>query len=788
MKFSERWLREWVNPAITREQLMAQLTMAGLEIESVEPIAPIANIIVAEVVSAEKHPNADKLRVAMVNTGNATLQIVCGAANCRAGIKVPCATVGAVMPNGLEIKKAKLRDVESNGMLCSAKELGLAEESSGLLELPHDAPVGVSINDYLALDDAILEINLTPNRGDCLSLLGVARETAVLNKMALTMPVVESIKATITDQPKIELLVNDACPRFVGRIVKGVNCKAPTPMWMQEKLRRGGIRSLGLIVDITNYVMIELGHPMHAFDLRQISGGIQVRWAKADEPLKLLDGRDIKLDHTTLVVADDQKVLAIGGIMGGEHSGVADDTSDIVFEVAHWNPVAIAGRARRYGLHTDASHRFERGVDPQLCVQAIERATQLLLQFGGGQAGPVNDVQMREFMPKPAHIKLRRDRIKRLLGVTFADAEIHDILTRLGLQVTAVADGWQCVAPSHRFDMSIEEDLIEELVRVHGYNNLAPRAPQSDLNMVRQYEAQLPLAKLRNVLTARGYQEVVTFTFVEPKLMKTLEPRLEPLALLNPITPELAVMRTNLWAGLINAAKHNLNRQASRMALFETGLRFVTGGDLKQENVIAGLLIGSRDELQWNHGRETYDFYDLKGDIEALLAQGGIRNVQFARSEHPALHPGQTAKVVINGEVAGVFGALHPEKVRELDLPSDAFVFELLLAPLLKATLPSYHALSAFPAVARDLAIVVAEETAVGDLLASIRQSAGDLLEDLKVFDIYRGKGIDSGRKSVALGLTLRHASRTLTESEVAGTVDAIVSALATNHEAQLRQ
>lgn len=788
MKFSERWLREWVNPSITREQLMAQLTMAGLEIESVTPIVPIAHIVVAEVISAEKHPNADKLRVAMVDTGSERLQIVCGAANCRAGIKIPCALAGATMPNGLVIKKAELRGVESNGMLCSAKELGMAEESSGLLELPLDAPVGTSINDYLSLDDAILEINLTPNRGDCLGLRGIARETAVLNRMSLNEPVIEQVAATISDMPEVRLDAPDACPRFVARIVKGVNLQAATPLWMQEKLRRSGIRSLGLIVDITNYVMLELGQPMHAYDLRQISGAITVRWAKDQEPLKLLDGRDIAMSSDTLVIADQAKVLGLAAIMGGEHSGVADDTVDVLLEVAFFQPRAIAGRARRYGLHTDASHRFERGVDADLQGLAIERATGLILALGGGQAGPVVDASISDKLPKPASIHLRHARIERLLGISLTAHQVESILRPLGLHLTPVAGGWLCVAPSHRFDIAIEADLIEELIRIHGYDQLPARRPQSDLALVRVEESQVPLAKLRDTLVARGYQEIISFSFVEPKLMQKLEPRLTALPLMNPITPELAVMRTNLWAGLIHTARYNLNRQIGRMALFEAGLRFLTEGELKQEAVIAGLLHGRRESAQWNHGASDFDFYDLKGDVEALLALSPGRTVQFIAAEHPALHPGQCASVLIDGQNAGIIGALHPELVKDLDLPGDCYLFELQQEVLCKGRLPRYQALSAFPGVARDLAVVVEETVNVECLLGEIRHAAGALLEDLKVFDIYRGKGIDSGRKSVALGLTLRHPSRTLNDSDVASVVDAALLGMSTRYGAQLRQ
>ncbi|NQD37231.1 phenylalanine--tRNA ligase subunit beta [Permianibacter sp. IMCC34836] len=796
MKISERWLREMVNPAVSRDELIKQLTMAGLEIEGVEVLnAGIDHIVVGEVLTAEQHPNADKLRVATVNVGKETLQIVCGAANCRPGIKIPAALVGAKLPGGMEIKNAKLRGVDSSGMLCSAKELGLAEESSGLLELPLDAPVGTPIVDYLQLDDAVLEVNLTPNRGDCLGARGIAREVAVLNQLPFNPPAMAEVPATITDKPSIELLAPEACPRYCGRIIKGLNTKAATPLWMQEKLRRSGVRSISLAVDVTNYVMLELGHPMHAFDLKEIKGGIRVRMAVAGEKLTLLDGREVELTPDTLLIADHERPIALGGIMGGEHSGIADGSSDVLLESAYFNPIAIAGRARKYGLHTDASHRYERGVDPTLQRVAIERATQLLLELGGGQAGPVVDAKSDAYLPKPATIHLRRARIARLLGFTLPDAQVEGILTRLGLQLSNVADGWHCVAPLHRFDISIEADLIEELVRVHGYDKLEARVPHADSKMVRMPEHRVLENRLRDLLADRGYQEVVTYTFVEPKLMKTLEPRLEPLALLNPITPELAVMRTNLWAGLVNAARYNLNRQISRLALFEMGLRFVpqAGGELNQEKVIAGLVTGAREPLQWNHGsgsgkQDSFDFYDLKGDIEALLAMGGERKVEFRVGSHPALHPGQTAEVVVDGKAIGLLGALHPEKVKELDLPTDVFVFELALVSLSEGVVPRYRELSRFPGVGRDLALVVDESLPVEALLQVVRDQAGESLEELRVFDIYRGKGIDLGRKSVAVGLIFRHPSRTLTDSDVATLMDAILAGLKAQCGAQLRE
>lgn len=790
MKISEKWLREWVNPNISRDELCKQLTMAGLEIEGIELLGEgLNNIVVAEVLSAEQHPDADKLRVAQVKVGNETLQIVCGASNCRPGIKIPAALVGASLPGGLNIKRAKLRGVESNGMLCSAKELGMAEESEGILELPADAPVGMPIVDFFKLNDAVLEINLTPNRGDCLGVIGVARELAVLNKMPFTLPAIVESPATINDKPSIELLAPEACPRYCGRIVKGINPNAETPLWMVEKLRRGGIESISLPVDITNFVLLELGHPMHAFDLREIKGGIRVRTASEGEKLTLLDGREVTLTADTLLIADHEKPVAIGGVMGGEHSGIADDTTDVLLEAAFFTPHLIAGKARQYGLHTDASHRYERGVDPTLQCRAIERATELLLQLAGGQAGPVIDAVSEAHLPNAASIHLRRARIPRLLGFSLPDPEVEGMLTRLGLTLTPTAEGWQCQVPAHRFDISIEADLIEELIRIHGYHHLSVTTPHGDMAMARVPEHVVGDNAMRDLLVDRGYQEVVTFTFVEPNLMRELEPGLEPLPLINPITPEMAVMRTSLWAGLLSTAKHNLNRQVDRLAMFEIGLRFVQEkGELNQQKMIAGLLHGPRNPMQWNHGRESFDFFDLKGDIEALLSLGGTRQVEFLAAVHHALHPGQSAAVFVNGKLAGHLGALHPERVKALDLEGDFFVFELIVDVISDGVLPRYKELSKFPSVARDLAVVVEESISASHLQTVIRESAGEALEDLKVFDIYRGKGIDSGRKSVALGLTLRHPSRTLTDSDVHALMAAVVGSLQTHCGAQLRE
>ncbi|MCG2877033.1 phenylalanine--tRNA ligase subunit beta, partial [Obesumbacterium proteus] len=577
MKFSELWLREWVNPAISSEELSEQITMAGLEVDGVEPVAGEFNgVFVGEVVECGQHPNADKLRVTKVNVGGERLlDIVCGAPNCRKGLKVAVATIGAVLPGDFKIKAAKLRGEPSEGMLCSFSELGISEDHDGIIELPADAPIGTDIREYLKLNDNAIEISVTPNRADCLGIIGVARDVAVLNKLTLNVPAMDAVPAAIHDTFPITVEATDACPRYLGRVVKGINVKAATPLWMREKLRRCGIRSIDPVVDVTNYVLLELGQPMHAFDLNRLEGGIVVRMAKEGEKLTLLDGNEATLAADTLVIADQQKALAMGGIFGGEHSGVNEETQDVLLECAYFNPLSITGRARRQGLHTDASHRYERGVDPALQAAAMERATRLLIDICGGQAGPVIDVTNEATLPKRATITLRREKLDRLIGHHVEDAQVTDILERLGCKVSFANDTWQAVAPSWRFDMEIEEDLVEEVARVYGYNNIPNVPVKADLIMTSHREANLPLKRVKTMLVDRGYQEAITYSFVDPKVQALLHPAEEALILPSPISVEMSAMRLSLWSGLLSAVVYNQNRQQSRVRLFETGLRFV---------------------------------------------------------------------------------------------------------------------------------------------------------------------------------------------------------------------
>lgn len=792
MKFSEQWLRSWVNPQVSRDELVARLSMAGLEVDAVIPVAgQFSGVVVGEVLSTEQHPDADKLRVCQVSNGSETFQVVCGAPNVRPGLRTPFAMIGAELPGDFKIKKAKLRGVESNGMLCSAKELEISDDNAGLMELAADAPVGASIRDYLELDDASIEIGLTPNRGDCLSLAGLAREVGALYSAEVKPVVVSAVAPHVDEVRSIELLSPKACPRYLGRVIRNVDLSKPTPLWMVERLRRSDIRSIDAAVDITNYVMIELGQPMHAFDLDEIKGGVRVRMAEEGEKLVLLDGQEVTLRADTLVIADHERALAIAGVMGGEHSGVSAKTRDLFLESAFFDNIAVAGKARSYGLHTDASHRFERGVDWQLGRRAMERATELLLQIVGGEAGPIVEEVSEDDLPKVAPVTLRAERVTQMLGMELACAEIERLLTVLEFDVQkAGVDAWTVSVPSHRFDVSIEVDLIEELGRLYGYNRLPVRYPQARLAPNTKSESQAELPALRRLLVARDYQEAITYSFIDPKLFQLFHPGVEPLMLANPISADMAAMRASLWPGLVKSLQHNLNRQQTRVRLFESGLRFVGQLDgLVQENMLAGVVCGSRQPEGWANGRESVDFFDVKADVEALLGNAGaIEAFTFVPAEHPALHPGQTARIERDGQLVGYLGALHPELARALDLDRSVFLFELVLAEVAKGRLPKFSELSRFPEVRRDLALLVDVATPAEFILATIREAAGEWLTDLRLFDVYHGKGIDPHRKSLAVGLTWQHPSRTLNDDEVNATTQNIVASLEQRFNATLRK
>ncbi|ATF93106.1 phenylalanine--tRNA ligase subunit beta [Cedecea neteri] len=794
MKFSELWLREWVNPANSSDELSSQITMAGLEVDGVDAVAgAFHGVVVGEVVECGQHPNADKLRVTKVNVGgDRLLDIVCGAPNCRQGLKVAVATVGAVLPGDFKIKAAKLRGEPSEGMLCSFSELGISDDHNGIIELPVDAPIGTDIREYLKLDDNTIEISVTPNRADCLGIIGVARDVAVVNKLPLAEPEITAVAASINDTLPIRVDAADACPRYLGRVVKGINVKAPTPLWMKEKLRRCGIRSIDAVVDVTNYVLLELGQPMHAFDLNRIEGGIVVRMAQEGETLVLLDGSEAKLNADTLVIADHNKALAMGGIFGGEHSGVNDETQNVLLECAFFSPLSITGRARRHGLHTDASHRYERGVDPALQYKAMERATRLLVDICGGEAGPVIDVTSETHLPKRATITLRRSKLDRLIGHHIEDAQVSDILRRLGCEVTEGQEQWTAVAPSWRFDMEIEEDLVEEVARVYGYNSIPNSPVQAGLVMGTHREADLSLKRVKTMLVDKGYQEVITYSFVDPKIQQLLHPGEENLILPNPISTDMSAMRLSLWSGLLTTVVYNQNRQQSRVRIFESGLRFVpdTQADLgiRQDLMLAGAICGNRYEEHWDLARNTVDFYDLKGDLESVLAlTGKLSDIEFRAQANPALHPGQSAAIYLAGECIGFIGVVHPELERKLDLNGRTVVFEVLWSKLADRVVPEAQDVSRFPANRRDIAVVVAENVPAADVLAECKKVGANQVVGVNLFDVYRGKGVADGYKSLAISLILQDTGRTLEEEEMAATVAKCVEALKERFQASLR-
>ncbi|VAW68005.1 Phenylalanyl-tRNA synthetase beta chain [hydrothermal vent metagenome] len=790
MKISQNWLHEWVNPQVDIEAFCATITMAGLEVDSLEPAAgEFTKIVVARVASVEKHPDADKLNVCKVDTGSETLQIVCGAGNVREGLVVACATIGAVLPGNFKIKKSKLRGVESFGMLCSEKEMGLAEQADGLMELADDAPVGMDIREYMQLDDTVVEVDLTPNRSDCLSVAGVAREVATLYQCELNPVVVPEVTATIEDTFEVQVSATQACPRYMGRVIRDVNTHAPTPMWMVEKLRRAGVRSLGPAVDVTNYVMLELGQPMHAFDLDELKGGIQVRMAKPNEKITLLDGKEINTTENTLLIADSDRALALAGIMGGEGTGVGDSTKHLFLESAHFNPLSIAGKAREYGLHTDSSHRFERGVDPELPAVALRRATLLLIDICGGQPGPVVDKSALGDLPARKPIELRLERINRMLGIEFEAVQVERILNRLGMSLQSVNGGWQVTAPSFRFDIAIEADLIEEIVRIHGYNNIPRTLPSYQPAMKPLVEAEVQLQRVKDALVERGYYEAISYSFVDPEWQAAINPDIEPIKLANPISADLSVMRTSIWPGLLKAVQHNLNRQQPRVRLFETGLTFVqTGDELVQHAKVSGVITGTVEAEQWSGDERKIDFFDIKADLEAILSLSGCKNIYFEKASHPALHPGQSARIFKQNQAIGWIGALHPNTQKTLDISPPVYVFEVDQQALLEGTVPAFKALSKYPEVRRDLAILVKQEISVESMVKSIKSVTSEIIQEIILFDVYTGERIEDGLKSVALGLILQGFSSTLTDEDVEKEILRIITVLNDRYGATLRE
>lgn len=785
MQFSENWLRSFVNPKLDSDELGHLLTMAGLELEELDPAAPaFNNVVVGEILTAEKHPNADKLRLTTVNVGGEVLQIVCGAPNAAVGLKVPCALVGAQLPGDFNIKRAKVRDVESFGMLCSAKELGLSEESDGLLVLPADAPVGTDIRDYLGLDDKLFTLKLTPNRADCLSILGIAREVAALTGADLTAPEIKPVAVTSDKTRAVVVEAKHHCPRYAGRVVTGVNAAAATPDWMAQRLARSGIRSISAIVDITNYVLLEQGQPMHAFDNAKLSGAIHVRLPKAGEQLQLLNGNTITPDADAVLIADEARALALGGIMGGEDSGVKVDateaTTEIFLESAFFAPDVIAGKARALNFSTDSSYRFERGVDFSRQVEALERATQLVLDICGGAAGPLVEVVSETDLPKRNPLRLRLERLNKVIGVAFTREAVEAQLKNLRFPWRADGDTFEVTPPAHRFDMEIEEDLIEEVARLYGYDNIPAPAPQNRVAMLPLPEGKRMPMQVRRLVAERDYQEVVNFSFVEAAWEKDFAGNDAPIVLANPIASQMSVMRTTLIGGLVNTLSFNLKRRTSRVRVFEIGRCFwrdaagapVSG--FKQPLRVAGLAAGSADPEQWGSKARNVDFFDVKGDVEALFAGQTLR---FEKAVHPALHPGRSAAVILNDERIGIVGELHPEWVQKYELIAAPVVFELELSALLAAPMPRYSAVSRFPVVERDLAFVVPQETALQTLLDGLHKAAADIVKDVNLFDVYQGKGLEEGKKSLAFRVVMQDTRKTLADADVDAAIAQLVAA-----------
>lgn len=788
MKFSEKWLREWVNPAVSTDELAEQLTLLGLEVDDIEYPADLGDkVVVARIVSIEKHPDADKLRVCQVDAGSVQAQIVCGAPNAAAGLVVPLALPGARLPGGIKIRKSKLRGVESAGMLCSAVELGMGEESDGLLPLPENAPIGTPVAEYLQLDDCTIEIDLTPNRGDCLSIRGVAYDVAASNGMQVTEPETPAIAATIDDTFAVSIKEGAGCVRFAGRILRDVNCAAETPLWMVEKLRRSGIRSISPVVDVTAYVMLELGQPAHAYDLDKLQGAIEVRNAAQGEKVVLLDGRELELDDDTLCITDSRGPIGIAGVMGGDSTGVQAGSKNVLLEAALFDRITIAGKSRRYNAFTDAAARFERGVDPEMQERAIERMTALIIEICGASVGPLVLVEQAGIGEVVAPVPLRRKRITQLLGCSFEDAQVEQVLGSLGIELSANSEGWTAVAPSRRYDIRIEEDLIEELARVYGFHKIPRTSPTTSLNMVPVSETELSIKRVRQVLVERGYLEAISYSFVDPALQAQVNPGVAALTLANPIASDLSEMRTSLWSGLLQAVQRNHNRQRPRVRLFEVGLQYhpVDGG-IDERKQIAGAVSGEINPESWQDA-ENSDFFSVKGDLETVLGLAGT-DWRFEAAEHAALHPGRSARIYQGEKAVGWIGELHPKLKEVLDLSTNTVLFEVEMSALANRSLARSEPLARFPSLRRDLAVLVPSATPAQAIVDIVRNAGIDNLTDVMVFDTYAGQGVPEGQKSVAFCLILQDFSRTLVDADVSQAVANVLEQLSQQLGASLRE
>lgn len=793
MKLSKLWLREWVNFSLSEQELASQLTMAGLEVDAVSPVAgEFSQVIVAEVLSTKPHPNADKLTLCEVNAGTGKpLQIVCGASNVRAGLKVALAMVGARLPGGFNIKESKLRGELSQGMLCSVSELGMAEQSDGIMELESDAPVGMDLREYLTLDDHILDIDLTPNRADCFSVLGVAREVAVLNKLPLLEKEISAITPSIDDIFPIQLSSPEACSRYCGRVIRKINTQASTPLWMGERLRRSGIRSVHPVVDVMNYVMLELGQPMHAFDLSAINGEINVRYSNQQEQLELLDGQKLTLNENVLVIADQDKPLAMAGIMGGEASSVQVHTTDVFLESAFFNPIVIAGVARKFGLFSDSSQRFERGVDPNLQIKALERATALILEIVGGEAGPIIEASNQEYLPSKVHFSFNTEKVKKLTGLNISLPEIKRFLGGLGITVTREQNHYLEVSvPSHRFDIQRDEDLVEEIIRIYGYDNLHAEPTYTLVQAGKTCGNEEIATILARWFASKGYHETISYSFVDPELQHELYPHKEFMQLLNPISSELSQMRAGMWPGLIASLIYNVHRQQNEVKFFEIGVVFdVHQKQLKERPCIAGLLMGEQGSVNWSETTRMYDFFDLKGDLQSLFASLKLKQVEFVVSTHEALHPGQSAQININGVPSGWIGTLHPRLADALDLNHDVLLFEINLEALIGHESPRYKPISKYPQIRRDLSFLVDNDIEVMQIESVVRATVQEnWLKSFDVFDVYTGEGVPLGKKSLAISITIQDESRTLVDTEINSLIDAIINTLENKFSIILRE
>ena len=788
MKASISWLKSLCPTDLSIDDIVRRLTMAGLEVDGVEPASkPWTHVVVGEVLSVTQHPDADKLNVCEVTDGESTYQVVCGATNVRAGLKVPFARVGAVIGDDFRIQQAKLRGVDSYGMLCGADELGLSDERDGLMELPDHVVTGSDVADLLSLPDHVVEVDLTPNRGDCLSITGLARELGVLSQTTVRTVDCEAVDPESDETHDVHLSAPEGCPCYVGRVIEHVDVTKPTPMWMVERLRRSGIRSIDAIVDITNYVMLELGQPMHAFDRDQLVGEIDVRMAHPGEQLVLLDGKTLTLSDDVLVIADQEKALALAGIMGGEHSGISERTTTVFLESAYFDPITIAGKARRYGLHTDASARFERGVDWQLAERACQRATALILDICGGVPGPVMITDNEQALPTLQVVTLTHARIKQQLKIGLASETIQQMLQALGFDVDVTSDGFRCVAPSWRFDIAIEQDLIEEIARIYGYNNLPTSLPAQALTMAAVPEAETPLMRLKHYLVDQDVQEAVTYSFVDPAMQALLGDGVQGVRLANPIASNLAEMRRSLMPGLVEAVRHNVNRQAPRVRVFETGQCFVSSGDqLDQSERLGIALYGQQAPLHFS-GDRLVDFFDLKGIVDGLGMVNGGGSLSWSSGEHPALAPGQTARVSMNGQSIGIVGRLHPRLARELDLPKPLFLADLNLSPLLSGQVTAFKAISRYPRVLRDLAVVVDDSIAWQQIVDAVESLGDSRIQSVELFDVYRGTGVPEGCQSLALSLSLQDPEKTLDDVAIQEMVDQVVRTLGEQTGAELR-